>query len=81
MADDDHRLLTLQLAWEKELANQHLKLVGLSVNDFISELLVAGLNKRAEKVRADWKVSDKRSARPCFGKVKLTSCIGFGGSN
>ena len=61
MAEEDHRLLTLQLTYEKELANQSLKFAGLSVNEFIYQLLVAGLNKRAERVRADWKVPDKRS--------------------
>ncbi|ORX39657.1 Vps16, C-terminal region-domain-containing protein [Kockovaella imperatae] len=60
MTDDAHRLLTLQLTYEKELSSQGLKFAGLSVNQFIYELLLAGVNKRAEKVRADWKVPDKR---------------------
>jgi hypothetical protein len=59
MAEDAHRLLSLQLAYEHELDNK-FQFAGLSVNDFISRLLSEGFGKRAEKVRADWKVPDKR---------------------
>lgn len=59
MADDANRLLSLQMAYERETEHKH-KLAGLSVNDFISVLLVEGYGKRAERVRADWRVPDKR---------------------
>lgn len=59
MAEDAHRLLSLQLAYERELENK-FTFAGLSVNDLIFRLLVEGFGKRAERVRADWKVSDKR---------------------
>jgi hypothetical protein len=59
MADDAHRLLSLQLAYERELDNK-FSFAGLSVNDFLFRLLSEGFGKRAEKVRADWKVPDKR---------------------
>ncbi|RXK39934.1 vacuolar protein sorting-associated protein [Tremella mesenterica] len=59
MADDAHRLLALQTAYERELDHK-FSFAGLSVNDFISALLLAGFGKRAERVRADWKVGDKR---------------------
>ncbi|RSH95606.1 hypothetical protein EHS25_000698 [Saitozyma podzolica] len=59
MADDAHRLLTLQLAYERELDHK-FSFVGLSVNDFIFVLLTSGFGKRAERVRSDWKVGDKR---------------------
>ena len=66
MAEDDHRLLTLQLTYEKELANQNVRFAGLSVNQFIYQLLLANVNKRAERVRAEWKVPDKRCVPPTF---------------
>jgi hypothetical protein len=59
MAEDAHRLLSLQITYERELDNK-FQFAGLSVNDFISKLLVDGFGKRAERVRADWKVPDKR---------------------
>jgi hypothetical protein len=59
MAEDAKRLLSLQLAYEREFAHKFV-FAGLSVNDFIFTLLCEGLGKRAEKVRADWRVPDKR---------------------
>jgi hypothetical protein len=59
MADDAHRLLSLQQAYEREL-DYKFSFAGLSVNDFIFALLTSGFGKRAERVRADWKVGDKR---------------------
>ncbi len=59
MADDAHRLLSLQTAYEKELEHK-FQFAGLSVNDFILALLSQGFQKRAERVRVDWKVPDKR---------------------
>jgi hypothetical protein len=59
MAEDAARLLNLQLAYERELEHK-FPFAGLSVNDFCSKLLMEGFAKRAERVRADWKVPDKR---------------------
>ena len=59
MAEDAKRLLSLQMAYERELAHKFV-FAGLSVNDLIYTLLCEGLGKRAEKVRADWRVPDKR---------------------
>jgi hypothetical protein len=59
MAEDAKRLLALQIAYEKELEYK-FQFIGLSVNDFIYTLLSEGFGKRAEKVRADWRVPDKR---------------------
>jgi hypothetical protein len=59
MAEDAKRLLSLQMAYERELGHK-LLFAGLSVNDFIYTLLCEGLGKRAEKVRADWRVPDQR---------------------
>lgn len=59
MAEDSLRLLTLQDQMERELENKY-SLVGLNVNETMSYLLQIGLGKRAEKIRSDWKVPDKR---------------------
>lgn len=64
MAEDAKRLLSLQLAYERELKDE-FRFAGLSVNDFIYTLLCEGFGKRAEKVRADWRVPDKRFVFPC----------------
>lgn len=59
MAEEAHRLLQLQSTMEKELDGKY-SLVGLSVNDMMHHLMLIGLGKRAEKVRSDFKVPDKR---------------------
>lgn len=59
MAEDSLRLLTLQEQMERELENKY-SFVGLNVNETMSYLLQIGLGKRAEKIRSDWKVPDKR---------------------
>lgn len=59
MADDSLRLLTLQEQMERELENKYT-FAGLNVNETMSYLLQIGLGKRAEKIRNDWKVPDKR---------------------
>lgn len=59
MADDSLRLLTLQEQMERELENKYI-FAGLNVNETMSYLLQIGLGKRAEKIRSDWKVPDKR---------------------
>ena len=63
MMDDSYRLLALQQAMEKESTTEgrHVPLVGLSVNETIRKCLEAGLPKKAEKIRGDFKVPDKRS--------------------
>ncbi|KAL7422143.1 Vacuolar protein sorting-associated protein 16 [Cryptotrichosporon argae] len=59
MTEDAHRLLVLQQTYERELEFKFV-FAGLTVTDFIGALLREGLGKRAERVRADWKVPDKR---------------------
>lgn len=71
MIEDAHRLLSFQLAQERELDNKY-KFAGLSVDQFISRLLAEGFSKRAEKVRVDWKVPDKR-----WWWVKLKALAGI----
>ncbi|KAH7345376.1 vacuolar assembling/sorting protein VPS16 [Rhizoctonia solani] len=63
--DDSVRLLTFQQQLEKDLEGR-VEVVGLSVNATIRVCLMNGQPKKAEKVRGDWKVPDKR-----FWYIKL----------
>jgi hypothetical protein len=74
MAEDAKRLLSLQMAYEREFAHKFV-FAGLSVNDFIYTLLCEGLGKRAEKVRADWRVPDKRFVFLPSSLFPLHSCL------
>lgn len=59
MMDENVRLLTLQQQLEKE-AEGRVSFFGQSVNETIRTCLVNGMSKRADKVRSDFKVPDKR---------------------
>lgn len=59
MMDENVRLLTFQQQLEKE-ADGNITFFGLSVSETIRTCLLNGMAKRAEKVRADFKVPDKR---------------------
>lgn len=59
MMDESYRLLSLQQAFERE-ADNRLVLAGLSINETIRSCIVAGLPKKAERIRTDFKVPDKR---------------------
>lgn len=59
MVDDQFKLLAFQQQLEKETDGQ-IKFFGLSINETIKLCLLNGMSKRAEKVRADFKVPDKR---------------------
>lgn len=62
MVDDQIRLLVLQQQLEQEAAASGRPFVGLSVNGTIRQCLLAGLDKKADKTRSDFKVPDKRCA-------------------
>jgi hypothetical protein len=61
MMDESVRLLTLQQQLEKETDGK-ISFFGLSVNGTMRECLTNGLSKRADRIKTDFKVSDKRSA-------------------
>ena len=61
MMDEYARLLTLQQQLEKESDNK-LTFFGLSINDTIHTCLVNRMSKRADKIKSDFKVPDKRLA-------------------
>lgn len=59
MMDENVRLLTFQQQLEKE-SDGKITFFGLSVSETIRICLLNGMGKRAEKVRSDFKVPDKR---------------------
>jgi hypothetical protein len=59
MMEESARLLTLQQQLEKE-DNGKITFFGLSVNETIRTCLLNGMSKRAEKIRSDFKVPEKR---------------------
>jgi hypothetical protein len=59
MMDESARLLAFQQQLEKE-ADGKVVFFGLSVNETLRTLLANGMSKRADKVKSDFKVPDKR---------------------
>lgn len=59
--EESVRLLVFQQQLEKDLEGR-AECVGLSVNATIRVCLINAQSRRAEKLRADWKVPDKRYA-------------------
>lgn len=64
--DESVRLLTLQQQLERETDGK-IPFFGLSVNGAIRQCLVNNLSKRADKIKADFKVPDKR-----YGNIGLS---------
>ena len=60
MMDESARLLTFQQQLEKE-ADGKIAFFGLSVNETIRVCLINGMSRRADKVKSDFKVPEKRS--------------------
>lgn len=59
MMDESVRLLTFQQQLEKDAPTQG-PFIGLGVNDTIKSCILNGLPKKADKLKTDWKVPDKR---------------------
>jgi hypothetical protein len=59
MMDESVRLLTFQQQLEKE-CNGKISFFGQSINATIKACLLNGLSKRADKIKTDFKVPDKR---------------------
>jgi hypothetical protein len=68
-ADEYSKLLAFQSALEKEEGGR-VSFVGLSINETIRQCLIKNMSKKAEKVRTDWKVPDKR-----FWSIKVSALI------
>ena len=59
MMDESSRLLILQQQLEKEVDGK-AAFYGLSVNETIRICIINGMPKRADKIKSDFKVPDKR---------------------
>lgn len=59
MMDESARLLAFQQQLEQE-ANGKVKFFGMSINETIRACLLNDLPKRADKIKSDFKVPDKR---------------------
>jgi len=68
MMDESVRLLTFQQQLEKETDGK-IPFFGLSINETIRICLLNGMSKKADKVKSDFKVPDKRCVQiykiPC----------------
>lgn len=63
--DEYSRLLAFQQTLEKESADK-IEFFGLSVDETIKKCLLNGMSKRADKLKSDFKVPDKRyEMNPC----------------
>lgn len=58
MVEDQIKLLTFQQALEQESTGKTY--VGLSINDTVRSCIISGLTKKADKLRSDFKIPDKR---------------------
>ncbi|GAA5861643.1 hypothetical protein JCM3774_002656 [Rhodotorula dairenensis] len=70
MVEDQIRLLVMQQQLEQESTAPGRQFVGLSVNATIRQCLLAGLDKKADKARSEFKVPDKR-----FWYIKLRALV------
>jgi hypothetical protein len=59
MMDEYGRLLAFQQTLEKETTDK-IEFFGLSVDETIKKCLLNGMSKRADKLKSDFKVPDKR---------------------
>ncbi|TKA58749.1 hypothetical protein B0A49_08037 [Cryomyces minteri] len=57
--DEEQRLLRMQDAFDKDLADQHNRFAGLSVNETMFRLIKMGSAKRAQRVVSEFKVPEK----------------------
>ena len=78
--DEYNRLLGFQQTLEKETTDK-IEFIGLSVDETIKKCLFNGMSKRADKLKSDFKVPDKRyeteSSRvaPHVGLLMTTTTI------
>ena len=59
MMDESARLLVLQQQLEKE-ADSKINFFGLSINETMRTCLLNGMSKRADKIKSEFSVSEKR---------------------
>ena len=69
--DESARLLVAQQQLEKD-SDGNVAFFGLSVNETIRSCLLNGVSKKADKLKAEFKVSDKRlEPHLCHFKMQL----------
>ena len=71
MMDEYGRLLAFQLTLEKETTDK-IEFFGLSVDETITKCLLSGMSKRADKLKSEFKVPDKRYVRG--GVPRVSQC-------
>jgi hypothetical protein len=59
MMDESARLLAMQQQLEKD-SDGKVKFFGMSISETIRTCLMNGMSKKADKVKSEFKVSDKR---------------------
>ncbi|MCO5573258.1 hypothetical protein L7F22_027027 [Adiantum nelumboides] len=69
LCDEYAKLIGFQLALEKEDGGRS-SFVGLSVNETVRQCLIKNMAKKADKLRSDFKVPDKR-----FWSIKVSSLV------
>ncbi|KIS68033.1 uncharacterized protein UMAG_11636 [Mycosarcoma maydis] len=69
LVDEQMRLLAFQQALEKEDGHRS-QFIGLSLNQTIRQLLFRNMSKKAEKLRSDFKLPDKR-----YCNIKLDTLV------
>jgi hypothetical protein len=80
MMDEYSRLLAFQQTLEKETTDK-IEFIGLSVDETIKKCLLNGMSKRADKLKSDFKVPDKRyetespRVAPHLGLLTTTTTI------
>ncbi|KDN52476.1 hypothetical protein K437DRAFT_214166, partial [Tilletiaria anomala UBC 951] len=70
LTDEQIRLLGFQAALEKENPGSDGIFIGLNLNETIRICLKRNLHKKADKIRSDWKVPEKR-----FWNIKLRTLV------
>lgn len=60
MVDDQIKLLAFQQALEQEMQQPDARFVGLSLNQTVRACLIHGQSKKADKLKSDFKMPDKR---------------------
>ena len=70
MTDESIKLLAFQQQLEKDIEGG-VTFVGLSVTQTIHACIVAGLSKKAERLRTDFKVPDKRYGMTCESRFLM----------
>ena len=73
MMDESARLLAVQQQLEKE-ADGKITFFGLSVTETIRTCLINGMSRRADKIKSEFKVPDKRYVLSYVANISCRIC-------